>query len=195
MEDLFELRCRGVQTARDAVVYDWNPDKLETRVTRFIAAYNAEVHRHRAEPTSDWPDQIDWSRNLKRDARGGKLASFDAAKIRAALYRPFSKRWLFFDGILSESDPNREDDPVYFAPGGPGGAGQRRNRPDCQSPAGLPLGPHRAAEAGTQTQPRWLSLSSVFTAFPLRSLCLRVEAETTRFPDLPTRETNPVSPN
>lgn len=114
MEDLFELRCRGVQTARDAVVYDWNPDKLETRVTRFIAAYNAEVHRHRAEPTSDWPDQIDWSRNLKRDARGGKLASFDAAKIRAALYRPFSKRWLFFDGILSESDPNREDDPGYI---------------------------------------------------------------------------------
>ena len=100
--DLFDLYTVGVKTNRDEVVYDWDREKLSGRMATFIAAYNAEVHRHKADPAADWPDHIKWSRGLKQDATQGHLASFDDRKIRPALYRPFSRRWLFFDRILNE---------------------------------------------------------------------------------------------
>jgi predicted helicase len=102
LEEIFSLHSRGVQTTRDSIVYDWDRDKLSERIQNFIKFYNAEVYRHQAEPDADWPGRIDWSRDLKQDARRGNLATFDADKIRNPLYRPFSKRWLFFDRILNE---------------------------------------------------------------------------------------------
>jgi predicted helicase len=67
-----------------------------------VAGYNAEVHRHKADLEADWPDHIDWSRDLRLDVKRGRLAEFNENKIVRALYRPFSKRWLFFDRILNE---------------------------------------------------------------------------------------------
>lgn len=100
--DMFSLWTLGIGTNRDSVVYDWDRDKLRQRVVKFITAYNTEVHRHKASPDADWPDLIKWSRDLKKDALRGRLAEFDQGKIRAALYRPFTKRFLFFDRILNE---------------------------------------------------------------------------------------------
>jgi len=102
LEEIFGLRSRGLQTTRDNVVYDWDRDKLCERTKSFIADYNAEVYRHQADPEADWPVRIKWSRDLKQDALRGRLAEFDAVKCRPALYRPFVKRWLFFDSILNE---------------------------------------------------------------------------------------------
>jgi predicted helicase len=102
MADMFDLYCNGIMTCRDGVVYDWNRDILATRVDQFVVAYNTEVYRHKADPNADWPAHIDWSRDLKLDARRGKLADFSDNKIIEALYRPFTKRWLFFDRILNE---------------------------------------------------------------------------------------------
>ena len=102
MGDIFDLYTVGVKTNRDDVVYDWNRDKLAARMKRFIADYNAEVYRHKAEPDADWPDRINWSRDLKQDALRGRQAKFAEEKIRPALYRPFGERWLFFDRILNE---------------------------------------------------------------------------------------------
>jgi predicted helicase len=102
LTDMFALWTLGVGTNRDSVVYDWNREKLEKRIQEFVAAYNAEVHRHKADPDADWPDHIDWSRDLKQDARRGRLAELEEAKFRIALYRPFTKQFLFFDRILNE---------------------------------------------------------------------------------------------
>jgi predicted helicase len=102
MAGAFDLHTRGLQTARDEVAYDWSREKLAARMKKFIADYNSEVYRHKADPGADWPDQIDWSRDLKQDAQRGRLAEFDEAKLRPALYRPFTSRWLFFDRILNE---------------------------------------------------------------------------------------------
>jgi predicted helicase len=100
--DLFSLWTSGVKTNRDPVVYDWSRETLEARVPKFIAAYNGEVHRHQSDPKADWPDRIDWSRDLKQDALRGRLAEYDPAKIRVSLYRPYTKKFLFFDRILNE---------------------------------------------------------------------------------------------
>jgi predicted helicase len=100
--EVFNLRSLGVSTNRDSVVYDWCRDTLASRVGRFVADYNAEVYRHKVDPHADWPDHVNWSRDLKLDVNRGRLAEFDDKKIVSALYRPFSKRWLFFDRILNE---------------------------------------------------------------------------------------------
>jgi predicted helicase len=42
-----------------------------------------------------------WASRLKQAAAGGQLVEFDETKIREALYRPFCKQWLYFDGILN----------------------------------------------------------------------------------------------
>ncbi len=72
----FQLRSRGLQTARDAVAYDWNRETLSERMKSFIADYNAEVYRHRADSDANWPDHVNWSRDLKQDALRGNLAAF-----------------------------------------------------------------------------------------------------------------------
>jgi predicted helicase len=100
--EMFALWSLGVNTNRDGVVYDWSADELALRVRRFVRDYNSEVHRHKADAQADWPDHIDWSRDLKQDVRRGRLAEFENKKIVSSLYRPFSKRWLFFDRILNE---------------------------------------------------------------------------------------------
>jgi predicted helicase len=45
---------------------------------------------------------VNWSRDLKQDAIRGRVAEFKQSKLRQSLYRPFTKRWLFFDRILNE---------------------------------------------------------------------------------------------
>lgn len=102
INDAFAMHSRGLQTARDDVAYDWDREKLATRMQRFISDYNTEVHRHKTDPKADWPDRINWSRDLKQDAIRGRLAVFDDGKIRPSLYRPFAKKWLFFDRIMNE---------------------------------------------------------------------------------------------
>jgi predicted helicase len=99
---MFELHSRGLQAARDGIAYDWSNDKLTLRMKMFIADYNAQVHWHKADRAADWPDHIDWSRDLKQDARRGNTADFDDTKLVRALYRPFAKRWLFFDRMMNE---------------------------------------------------------------------------------------------
>ncbi|MFZ0594961.1 MAG: type ISP restriction/modification enzyme [Bryobacteraceae bacterium] len=102
LSDIFSLYTVGVKTNRDDVVYDWNREKLAVRMESFIAAYNAEVYRHKADPDGDWPDNLKWSRDLKQDALRGRLAEFADSKILQSSYRPFAKKWLFFDRVLNE---------------------------------------------------------------------------------------------
>jgi len=102
IEELFDLHTVGIKTNRDHVVYDWHRETLADRVKRFAAAYNAEVHRHKADPEADWPGNISWSRDLKQDAERGTLATFSEEKLVPSLYRCFAKRWLFLDRVLNE---------------------------------------------------------------------------------------------
>jgi predicted helicase len=100
IEDLFDLHTIGVKTNRDDVVYRWDQEVLANRIKQLIADYRAEVFRHKAEPSADWPDKIKWSEGLKLNVARGNLTNFDKDKFRIALYRPYAKKSLYFDRIL-----------------------------------------------------------------------------------------------
>src|ERR1035437_5807812 len=100
--ELFDLHTSGLKTNRDDVVYDWDRDRLSERIQSFIKLYNAEVYRHRADKDADWPDRIKWSETLKLNVERGTPISFEDGKIVRCLYRPFTRRFLFFDRTLNE---------------------------------------------------------------------------------------------
>ena len=100
--DLFDLHTNGLKTNRDDVVNDWDRDKLSQRIRNFIKLYNAEVHRHRADINADWPDRIKWSETLELNVERGTLIGFEDGEIIRCLYRPFTRRSLFFDRVLNE---------------------------------------------------------------------------------------------
>jgi predicted helicase len=87
-------------------VYDFDAGKLAKRVEQFIEDYNAEVSRWtRSERSIEVDlfvryDKIKWSRNLKRDLQNERYAQFNAGSIRKSLYRPFSKKWLYYADIM-----------------------------------------------------------------------------------------------
>jgi predicted helicase len=81
---------------------------LRERVRQFIEDFNSEVDRfHRAGSDREVDDfvryeKIKWSRDLKLDLKRGNYAEFDETKLRMGLYRPFCKKYLFYDKILNE---------------------------------------------------------------------------------------------
>ena len=108
---LFRSYSTGLNTARDAWTYNSNRKALEENIQRTIDFYNLEVARWTL--TADKKQNIDdyvtiddtklkWSRNLKRELQRKNLAEYSENKIRESLYRPFTKRVLFFDKIMND---------------------------------------------------------------------------------------------
>ena len=108
IDAVFAMHTLGVASHRDTVVYDFHREPLSKRVKQFTEDYNAEVDRYRrvgALANIDEfvrYDRIKWSRDLKMDLKRHRYAEFADDKVRDALYRPFTKRLLFFDRILNE---------------------------------------------------------------------------------------------
>ena len=102
MGDIFSQRSLGLNTNRDSIVYDFDRGKLEARIREFIAAYNAEVDRHRHDANADFPVQIQWSSRLKECLRRGQYAQFTESKVRTSIYRPFTRKWVFVDSVVNQ---------------------------------------------------------------------------------------------
>lgn len=108
VESVFKIYSLGVNTARDSVVFDFDHKSMAKRVKQFIEDYNSEVDRfRRSENKLDLDnfvkyDKIKWSEGLKARLSRGNYASFGDDKIRTSQYRPFCRRYLFFDRVLNE---------------------------------------------------------------------------------------------
>ena len=103
---VFKLYSLGAFTGRDNVVYDFNRQALTSRIMQFTEEYNAEVARWaRSEPSKSVDDfvhydKVKWSENLKRELRRGRFGRLDGSHFRLAMYRPFCKKWLYYDTLL-----------------------------------------------------------------------------------------------
>ena len=108
-EALFKTFSLGVNTNRDAWVYCFDKEQLVDQVQRSIETYNSEIDRwKRAKMPKDVDSfvindesRLKWSSRLKETFARGLYADFEEGKIRNALYRPFTKRFLFFDSIMN----------------------------------------------------------------------------------------------
>jgi predicted helicase len=108
---VFKSYGRGIATSRDIWAYGFDKNLLKDKIVSFIQTYNGEIDRWRRRGSSSvtvddfvlYDDtRIKWSRDLKLDLQRNHYANFDDTKIRCSIYRPFCKKFLFFDRILNE---------------------------------------------------------------------------------------------
>lgn len=94
---IFDTASNGVKTQRDDWVYGHGADELAEKVGLLIRAYEeAQIGQHIAAAGN-----VKWDRELTRYLQSGVRISFDADRILKALYRPFSRRNLYFDPHLN----------------------------------------------------------------------------------------------
>ena len=110
VEVIFQTFSNGVSTNRDAWTYNSNRDALTTNIKKTIETYNEQILKWnmRSNQGANLDDfvvyddkRIKWSSTLKQKLAGGQVAEFSQAKVRHALYRPFTRTNLFFDRILN----------------------------------------------------------------------------------------------
>ena len=79
---------------------------------QFVDDYNSEVDRYRRTRQKQ-KDEIDidtfvradllrWTHNLKQALARERYATVEPSNFRRSLYRPFCRKWLFFDRLLNE---------------------------------------------------------------------------------------------
>lgn len=114
---VFDLFSLGVATNRDAWAYSPSRKAVAAQMRRLVEVYERErnrfnethgsADRHKRETlvgdfvTGD-SAVIAWTANLKSDLARDRPSVFESEKVVAALYRPFSRQWLYFDRRLNE---------------------------------------------------------------------------------------------
>ena len=109
-EAIFSLYSLGVATNRDAWVYSFDMKLLQERVRTFVEIYNSTAdRRRRLDPTAPVENFIDendprikWTRQVKSSLKKLDSNTYEDAHFRTSLYRPFSKRHLYFDNFWNE---------------------------------------------------------------------------------------------
>ncbi|QSR31329.1 damage-inducible protein [Nocardioides sp. S5] len=88
----------GVGTARDSWVYASSQTDLERHVRRHIDFYMDNLGA--AEPEADL-SRGSWGGDIRKHLARGRQVSFTATSVRKALYRPFTRQWLYVDPVLN----------------------------------------------------------------------------------------------
>ncbi len=105
-ETIFKTYSNGVKTNRDMYVFDFRARELKERIKQFMQNYNVQVALYQQQsPKPNVDDFVDyeniaWSSTLKQNVKRGRYASYQPRKMRKGLYRPFTKKLLFYDELL-----------------------------------------------------------------------------------------------
>ena len=98
---LFKNYSLGMNTNRDAWLYNASKKKLEENVSSMISVYNSEVARQRDyKKVLNDPTKIKWSSRLESKFNVPLTTEFSQDCFRIVSYRPFEKRNLYFDPFL-----------------------------------------------------------------------------------------------
>jgi len=107
---IFKSYSLGVATNRDEWVYDFSREGLSQKIKKFVKNYNYEVFRlsQEATPPTDLdgfvnnnPAFLKWTDRLKHHLKTGQTLKFVEQCIRTAFYRPFTRKFLYFDPLLN----------------------------------------------------------------------------------------------
>jgi predicted helicase len=106
-QGVFKWQTNGAKTNRDLWVYGENRERLMARVQETIGSFNSAIiqfsnSRLRVPSEQIFSEVIPWSETLKRRLTSKRELTFDETLIRVAQYRPFDRRFIYFDPILIE---------------------------------------------------------------------------------------------
>ncbi|WP_205601749.1 type ISP restriction/modification enzyme [Virgibacillus sp. Bac332] len=130
--EVFTSKAIGVTTNRDAWVYNYSREKVEYTSKTMIHNYNSEVKRlsivkdlkKKEEMINTADDFVKWSRGLKKKLVQNQLIEYNSKTIVSSSYRPFTKKWLYYDKNIVEypgiyhSIFGEENKVIYVSGGG-----------------------------------------------------------------------------
>ena len=101
---VYGLYSMGVVTNRDEWVYDFTSDALGNKVRALINTYEETRAEHGGKVVDDFAlgTYIKWTRDLKRQLRLDSPNVFQRANVRETIFRPFTKKALYFSQNLNE---------------------------------------------------------------------------------------------
>ena len=101
---VYGLYSMGVVTNRDEWVYDFDTNALGNKVRTFISLYEETRANHGGKVVDDsiLGTTIKWTRDLKRQLRMDSPNVFQRANVRETIFRPFTKKTLYFSQNLNE---------------------------------------------------------------------------------------------
>ncbi|MYL33253.1 DEAD/DEAH box helicase [Pontibacillus yanchengensis] len=117
---IFSTYSLGLNTNRDAWVYNFSQNKLLSNVKRTIEVYNQEVDRYKFAceglAKSEYPKvedfvttdrkKISWSSSLYPKVSRGIKVNLNQDSVMKLSYRPFTKQWVYYDKILNHRPGN-----------------------------------------------------------------------------------------
>lgn len=147
---IFDVYSRGLETGRDAWVYNYNKEVLKRNVQTSLSAYNIVRHEirnwilrtgeKRSEKTVNSfldlrpeyadPTMLKWSRSLRSDAAKNTEGKESGEYIKS-LYRPFSIQFAYFDKLLNHE---RSRIPSLFPTSRHGNIGLGVSAPSTRTP-------------------------------------------------------------
>lgn len=103
---LFKLFSLGVATNRDEWVYGESQESLSEKINFFTETYEAEKRRwhesKKSQRTGDFVSRaIKWTSELEAHLERGTTLSANPERFREAMYRPFCKRWTYYDHVIT----------------------------------------------------------------------------------------------
>ncbi len=107
---IFKNYSNGISTNRDTWCYNFSASLLENNMKSTIAFYNNEVDRYinakgknikASEFVSYDSKKIKWSSSLIPKLERQIKSEFENKKISISAYRPFEKKWLYYDGMFN----------------------------------------------------------------------------------------------
>lgn len=108
--DVFGTRAIGVGTKRDPWVYGFSKDNVAKTANKLADNFNFEIDRlNGSQDGLNMSDSfIKWSARLLTRFKARKKIELDNSKIILSMYRPFTKKYLFYqDEIVDRPGPFR----------------------------------------------------------------------------------------
>lgn len=101
-KSVFNNQYIGINTNRDIWVYGYSKKLTLQNIQRMVENYNHEADQGFSDKDQLNNDQsyIKWTSELQNRAIKGKRIDFDTNRLVLALYRPFTKKWLYYDTDL-----------------------------------------------------------------------------------------------
>jgi len=91
-ESVFVVNSLGLASNRDAWVYNFSREAVVDSMQAMVKFYNSQIGAAK----QDFDKQkIAWSSSLQSHWERGEKARFEKDRVVCALYRPFSKQWLY----------------------------------------------------------------------------------------------------
>ena len=104
---IFTTFSQGLNTARDTWIYNFAEDAVANSMELLIETYSTVLLADAAGKPDDFvpqgPDYIKWDATLKAHRSKRRPAEFDRRKIVKSIYRPFTKRYVYFDRMFINS--------------------------------------------------------------------------------------------